>query len=49
MLTTGIRKRAGASNLVDSNSGSGAGMTAPMKERAKEALAGRTGETDDED
>jgi hypothetical protein len=49
MLTMRIRKRAGVSNLMDSNSGSGVGMTAPMKERVKEALAGRTGETDDED
>jgi hypothetical protein len=49
MLIMRIRKRAGVSNLVDSNSGSGAGMTALMKEQAKEALAGHTGETDDKD
>ena len=49
MLTMSIRKSAGASELVDSNRGSGAGMSALMKERAKDALAGRTGETDDED
>ena len=35
---------------MDGGSGSGVtGMTESMKERAKEALAGRTGETDDED
>ena len=45
-----IRKKAGASDQVGGGSGSGAmGMTESMKERAKEALAGRTGETDDDD
>jgi hypothetical protein len=45
-----IRKRAGAKER-DGEGGSGAvmGMTNSMKERAKEALVGRTGETDDEE
>ena len=35
---------------MDSNGGSGtAGMTEAMKERAREALVGRTGEINDED
>ena len=35
---------------VDSRSGGGAaGMTLSMKKRAKDVLAGCTGETDDED
>jgi hypothetical protein len=35
---------------MDSNGGSGtAGMTEVMKERAREALVGRTGEINDED
>jgi hypothetical protein len=51
MLTMSIRKKAGALEQPDSMSGSVAavGMTNSMKERAKEALVGRTGETDDED
>ena len=44
----GIRKKAGASEQADSRSGA-TGMTALMKERAKEALAGRTGDTDEDD
>jgi hypothetical protein len=44
-----IRKRAGASEPVDNGMGGIAGMTESMKERAKEALAGRSGDTDDED
>jgi hypothetical protein len=46
LLITNTRKRAGASEQA---SGATAGMSESMKERAKEALAGRTGETDDED
>ncbi|KAH9994603.1 hypothetical protein BJV77DRAFT_961322 [Russula vinacea] len=50
LVFTMIRKKAGASDQVGGGSGSGAmGMTESMKERAKEALAGRTGETDDDD
>jgi len=49
LLITGFRKKAGASAQVDSGKGGPAGMTETMKERAMEALAGRTGETDDED
>jgi hypothetical protein len=48
LLITSIRKKAGALDQVDSRS-SGGGMTPSMKKRAKDALAGRTGETDDED
>jgi hypothetical protein len=40
--------KAGAPNQVVDGGGA-AGMTDAMKERAKEALAGRTGETNDED
>lgn len=47
-LITGIREKAGASEQADSR-GAARGMTESMKERAKKALAGRTGETDDED
>ncbi len=45
-----IRKRAGAKEQ-DGKGGSGAvtGMTNSMKEWAKEALVGCTGETDDEE
>ena len=43
----GIRKKARA--LEHDGRGAATGMTESMKERAKEALAGRTGETDDED
>jgi len=45
----GIRKKAGALEQLDGGSGSVTGMTTSMKERAKEALAGCTGDTDDED
>ena len=49
-LIMSIRKKAGAVERVDGGSVNGlAGMTDLMKERAKEALLGRTGETDDED
>ena len=44
-----IRKRAGATDQDGVRSGATAGMSNSMKERAKEALAGRTGETDDEE
>jgi hypothetical protein len=47
LLITSIRKKAGASEQDDR--GAATGMTESMKERAKEALVGRTGETDDED
>ena len=47
-LITSIRKKAGASEQADSR-GAVTGMSELMKERAKEALMGRTGETDDED
>ena len=40
-----IRKKAGAVEKVNHASD----MTASMKERAREALAGRTGETDDKE
>ena len=40
-----IRKKAGTVEKVNHASG----MTALMKERAREALAGCTGETDDEE
>jgi len=43
-----LRKKVGASEQVDSRGGA-TGMTELMKERAKEALVGRTGETDDKD
>jgi hypothetical protein len=43
------RKKAGAFELVDGRSSRATGMTTSMKKRAKEALVGRTGETDDED
>jgi hypothetical protein len=51
MLITCIRKKAGALEQVDGESSGrrAMGMTPSMKERAREALAGRTGETDDED
>ena len=43
-----IRKRAGATELdVTGGSGAAVGRTSSMKEHAKEALTGRTGETDD--
>ena len=47
----GIRKKAEALDVDDDRDRSGgfAGMSMSMMERAKEALAGRTGETDDED
>ena len=45
-----IRKRAGATEPdVTGGSGAAVGMTSSMKERVKEALAGCTGEMDDED
>ena len=45
-----IRKRAGAIEPnVTGGSGAAVGMISSMKECVKEALAGRTGETDDED
>ncbi|KAF8469362.1 hypothetical protein DFH94DRAFT_685318 [Russula ochroleuca] len=45
-----LMKKAGALDQEDGRGGRGpTGMTESMKERAKEALAGRTGETDDED
>ena len=45
-----IRKRAEATEPdVTGGSGAAVGMTSSMKECAKEALAGHTGETDDED
>ena len=45
-----IRKRAGATEPdVTDRSGAAVGMTSSMKEHMKEALAGRTGETDDKD
>lgn len=47
LLITSIRKKAGASE--QDGRGVATGMTESMKERAKEALVGRTGETDDED
>ena len=48
-LIMNVRKKAGAVR-TESNGGSGtAGMTDAMKERAKEALLGRTGDTNDED
>lgn len=49
VLIMSVRKKAGAA-CMESNGGSGtAGMTEAMKERAKEVLMGRTGETDNED
>jgi hypothetical protein len=48
-LTMSPRKKAGAFELVDGRSSRATGMTTSMKKRAKEALVGRTGETDDED
>jgi hypothetical protein len=42
------RKKAGAPEQV-AGAGAAVGMTDSMKERVKEALSGRTGETDDED
>ncbi len=47
----GIRKKAGALDVDDDRdrSGDSAGMSMSMMEQAKEALAGRTGEMDDED
>lgn len=48
LLITSIREKAGASEQADSR-GAARGMTESMKERAKAALVGRTGETDDED
>jgi hypothetical protein len=41
------RKKAGATD--DTGEGVVSGMTESMRKRAREALAGRTGETDDED
>lgn len=50
LLIPNNRKKAGALEQVDGRGASGpTGMTNSMKERAKEALEGRTGETDDED
>ncbi|KAF8496401.1 hypothetical protein F5888DRAFT_1804099 [Russula emetica] len=56
-VTTNIRKRmfrtlmkkAGANEQADSRNSGAIGLTASMKERAMKALAGRTGDTDDED
>jgi hypothetical protein len=51
LLITSIRKKAGASDQLDGR-GSGVGcmgMMTSMKERAKLALQGRTGDTDNED
>ena len=48
LLITSIRKKAGALEQVGVRAGP-TGMTDLMKERAKGALMGRTGETDDED
>ena len=47
----GIRKKAGALDVNDNRdrSGGSAGMSMSMMEQAKEALAGQTGEMDDED
>lgn len=47
-LTISIRKRAGALEQAEDRSSAAVGMTESMMEQAKEALAGRTGETDDE-
>jgi hypothetical protein len=46
----GIRKKAGAMDVDDDRdrSGGSAGMSTSMMEWAKEALAGQTGEMDDE-
>ena len=50
LLIMTIRKRAGAIEPnVTGGSGAAVGMISSMKECVKEALAGRTGETDDED
>ena len=50
LLTISIRKKAGAMEGVIGTSGSGAtGLTDLMKERAIEELAGRTGDTDDDE
>jgi hypothetical protein len=49
-LMMSIRKGAGAVERVGGAGMNGpVGMTDSMKERAKEALVGRTGDTDDED
>jgi hypothetical protein len=49
MLIMSIRKKAGALDQMNHGTSAARGMTQSMKERAKVALAGRTGETDDED
>jgi hypothetical protein len=49
LLMTSTRKKAGATEVDDVGMSRPKGMTDLMKERAKAALAGRTGETDDED
>ena len=49
LLIKSTRKKAGALHLGDGLTGSGAGMSTSMRERAKQALTGHTGETDDED
>jgi hypothetical protein len=49
LLIVNKRKKAGALEQVEGMGARSTGMTNSMKERAKEALAGRTGETDDED
>ena len=49
LLIKSTRKKAGALHLGDGLTRSGAGMSTSMRERAKQALTGHTGETDDED
>ena len=49
LLIKSTRKKAGALHLGDGLTGSGTGMSMSMREWAKQALTGCTGETDDED
>ena len=49
MLITSIRKKAGALDQVDGRRRRSLGMMTTMMEHAKEALAGHTGKTDEEE
>jgi len=49
LLIKSTRRKAGTLHLGDGLVGSTVGMSMSMKEQAKQALTGHTGETDDED